>query len=71
LREAVAFIDEQVGRGEVVYVHCKAGYSRSAAVVAAYLIHTGRAATAAAAVTKLRESREGIIIRPEALAAVV
>jgi membrane-associated phospholipid phosphatase len=71
LREAVEFISGQVeGRG-VVYVHCKAGYSRSAAVAAAYLVHTGRAASAAAAVATVRESRRGVIIRPEALAAVV
>jgi protein-tyrosine phosphatase/membrane-associated phospholipid phosphatase len=69
LREAVAFIDEQVSAGRVVYVHCKAGYSRSAAVVAAYLVRTGRAPSAEAAVSTLRGSRQGIIIRPEALAA--
>jgi protein-tyrosine phosphatase/membrane-associated phospholipid phosphatase len=70
LREAVNFIEGQVRAGRIVYVHCKAGYSRSAAVAAAYLVHTGRAASADAAVSTLRGSRQGIIIRPEALAAV-
>jgi membrane-associated phospholipid phosphatase len=70
VREAVAFIDEQVGAGGVVYVHCKAGYSRSAAVVAAYLIQTNQSNSMAAAIARVRASRAGIIIRPEALATV-
>ncbi len=64
LREAVAFIADQVARG-TVYVHCKAGYSRSAAVVAAYLLATGRAGGVEEAVALLRHARPAIIIRAE------
>jgi membrane-associated phospholipid phosphatase len=70
LGEAVDVVDRQVRAGRVVYVHCKAGYSRSAAVVAAYLVRTGLAANAEAALSALCRSRQGIIIRPEALAVV-
>jgi len=69
LSHALSFIDGHVRRGGILYVHCKAGYSRSAAVAAAYLMHTGAAQDAAAAVDIVRGAREGIIIRPEALAA--
>ncbi|HEX4590111.1 MAG TPA: dual specificity protein phosphatase family protein, partial [Gemmataceae bacterium] len=69
LAEAVAFITEGTRRG-VVYVHCKAGYSRSAAVVASYLLASGRAATAETAFAHLRAVRPAIVIRPEARRAV-
>jgi protein-tyrosine phosphatase len=36
--EAYQFIDEQVQLGKNVLVHCHAGVSRSAALLAAYLI---------------------------------
>src|SRR5207245_918857 len=49
LREAVNFITEQAATGRV-YVHCKIGYSRSAAVVGAYLLSSGRVETAEEAV---------------------
>jgi hypothetical protein len=65
----VAFIDQHSQKG-IVYVHCKAGYSRSAAVVAAYLLRSGAASTAEDAVARLRAVRPRIIIRPEALAAI-
>jgi membrane-associated phospholipid phosphatase len=68
--EAIAFIDRHVRKGGVVYVHCKAGYSRSAAIVAAYLLKTNQVADATAALAHLRRCRSGIIIRPEALAAI-
>jgi hypothetical protein len=38
LRRMVAFISEQRQAGAVVYVHCRAGISRSGMVVAAYLM---------------------------------
>jgi atypical dual specificity phosphatase len=38
LREGVAFIRERVGRGEKVYVHCKAGRGRSATLGLCYLM---------------------------------
>ncbi len=68
LREAVAFIREHIANGPV-YVHCKIGYSRSAAVVGAYLIATGQAHTADDAVAMLRRVRSSVVIRPEAFAA--
>jgi atypical dual specificity phosphatase len=36
--QAVAFIEEAIGRNEAVYVHCKAGRARSATVVLCYLM---------------------------------
>jgi predicted protein tyrosine phosphatase len=68
LHEAVAFIAEEAAKG-TVYVHCKIGYSRSAAVAGAYLLASGRAATVEEAVARLRRARPSIIVRPEALAA--
>jgi len=64
LEEAVAFIDRTATRG-VVYVHCKAGYSRSAVVVGAWLLSSGRAATVDEALGILRQARPGIVVRPE------
>ncbi len=34
----------------IVYIHCKIGYSRTAAAAAAYLLQTGKAATVAEAI---------------------
>jgi membrane-associated phospholipid phosphatase len=69
--EAVAFIERhsQANNG-VVYVHCKAGYSRSAAVVAAYLLRARLAASPEEAVAHVRAVRQRIIIRPEAMEAI-
>ena len=64
LREAVTFISEQTATG-TVYVHCKIGYSRSAAAVGAYLLTTGQAATAEEAVNLLRAARPSIVVRSE------
>jgi len=68
LREAVEFISKQAERG-VVCVHCKVGYSRSAAVVGAYLLASGQAQSVEQAVALLRNARPAMVIRPEALAA--
>jgi predicted protein tyrosine phosphatase len=68
LREAVAFLTEETTKGKV-YLHCKIGYSRSAAVAGAYLLASQAAATVEDAVTRLRKVRPAIIIRPEALEA--
>ena len=46
LIDAANFIQAKMDQGGSVYVHCKAGRTRSATVVAAYLIlhcgHTGK-----------------------------
>ena len=37
LEQGVEFIDQEIKKGKKVYVHCKAGRGRSAAIVVAYL----------------------------------
>jgi protein-tyrosine phosphatase/membrane-associated phospholipid phosphatase len=64
LSEMTAFIAEQ-SRNGIVYVHCKIGYSRSAAAIAAYLLTTGQAATVSESLSILRSRRPSIVIRPE------
>jgi protein-tyrosine phosphatase len=68
MREAAEFIAEESARG-VVYVHCKLGYSRSAAAACAYLLATGQAPCAEEAVARLRRARPSVIVRGEALRA--
>jgi membrane-associated phospholipid phosphatase len=64
LRAAAEFIDQEAAGG-IVYIHCKAGYSRTAAVAGAWLMHSGRAGSAAEAMETLRRVRPGMIIRSE------
>jgi protein-tyrosine phosphatase len=64
LREMATFIDEETRRG-VVYIHCKIGYSRTAAAAAAYLLQTGKAGGVAEAIAFLRQVRPAIVVRPE------
>ncbi len=54
-------------RNGTVYVHCKIGYSRSAAAVAAYLIMSGKANTADEAFAIIRRVRPSVVIRPEVI----
>ena len=56
-------------RNGTVYVHCKIGYSRSAAAVAAYLIMSGKANTAEQAFAIIRRVRPSVVIRPEVISA--
>ena len=69
LATALAFIAEHTPRG-VVYVHCKAGYSRTAAVAGADLLSPGHCTTAADAMARLHAARPGMVIRPEARRAI-
>lgn len=68
LEEMAAFIEEESSKG-VVYVHCKIGYSRTAAAAAAFLLRTGKVRTVSEAVHYLRQVRPTIVIRPEVMTA--
>jgi predicted protein tyrosine phosphatase len=65
LDRCVAFLSENAAQG-TVYVHCKIGYSRSAAVVGAYLLKSRTVRSADEAMARLRAVRPSIVIRPEA-----
>ena len=67
IRAAVDFINAHRDTRNV-YVHCKLGYSRSAAVVGSWLMDAGLAATPDEAVARIRAARPSLIVRPEALA---
>jgi len=56
-------------RNGAVYVHCKIGYSRSAAAVTAYLLMSGTANTAKEAFAIIRRVRPSVVIRPEVISA--
>jgi len=64
LRAMATFIDEESRKG-VVYIHCKIGYSRTAAAAAAYLLQTGKTGSVAEAIAFLRRVRPAIVVRPE------
>jgi len=49
LERALDAIDEELGRGGVVYVHCRGGCGRTGTVVAAWLVRRGLTADAALA----------------------
>ena len=69
LDEGVRFLRAESRRG-IVYVHCKIGYSRTAAFAAAYLLATRRVRTADEALARLRRVRPSIVVRPEAECAI-
>jgi protein-tyrosine phosphatase/membrane-associated phospholipid phosphatase len=69
LDRAVAFIRTHTESG-IVFLHCKIGYSRTAAVAGAYLLSTAAARTAEDAAAMLGAARPGIVIRPEAMRAI-
>jgi len=64
LDRCIAFLSENTSRG-TVYIHCKIGYSRSAAVVGAYLMASGAVSSADEAMARLRAVRPSLVIRPE------
>ena len=68
LKEMGSFITEY-SRNGIVYVHCKIGYSRSAAAVGAYLIMSGRASNIDEVVAIIRGARPSIVIRLEIMSA--
>jgi protein-tyrosine phosphatase len=68
LAEMSKFIGNH-SRNGVVYVHCKIGYSRSAAAIAAYLTMSGKVKTAEEAFAMIRRVRPSVVIRPEVLSA--
>ena len=65
---AVAFIERESAVG-IVFIHCKAGYSRTAGAAAAWLLVSGRAKDADDAFRQLVAVRPHIVIRPEIRAA--
>jgi protein phosphatase len=69
-RAGVAFIRAHVKGGRRVYVHCALGYSRSASIVAAYLLAEGLANTAADAVAIVRAARPQILVGEAAVKAI-
>ena len=68
LASSANFIDQAIQTG-IVYVHCKIGYSRSAAVVCAWLLHSGLCATVDDAVAFLRSKRPAVVVRSEIVTA--
>jgi protein phosphatase len=68
LHEAAVFLAAEAATG-TVYIHCKIGYSRSAAVAGAYLLASQAAATVEEAVSRLRQVRPSIVLRAEAMEA--
>ncbi|KAF9076855.1 protein-tyrosine phosphatase-like protein [Rhodocollybia butyracea] len=63
LPSAVQFIEDALRNGGVVLVHCAEGLSRSATVIAAYLMHSRRV-NATQALQMVRQCREQIWPNP-------
>nr|SVE75472.1 EOG090X0GSS [Daphnia dolichocephala] len=63
LSEGVEFINRKISNGGVVYVHCKAGRSRSAALVACYLMKKHKW-TPVQAILHLKSIRPHILLPP-------
>ncbi|XP_046647968.1 phosphatidylglycerophosphatase and protein-tyrosine phosphatase 1-like isoform X2 [Daphnia pulicaria] len=63
LLEGVEFMNNTVSKGGVVYVHCKAGRSRSAALVACYLMKK-HGWTPVQAILHLKSVRPHILLPP-------
>ena len=64
LAEAVRFIGQESARG-IVFIHCKAGYSRTAGAVGAWMLRAGRWGGPEEVIMHLESLRAGIVIRPE------
>jgi len=70
LAEMADFISDHSREG-IVYVHCKIGYSRSAAAVIAGLLTSGAVEDVTQGIAHLRKVRPSVIIRPEIVAALL
>jgi hypothetical protein len=68
LKRMADFVSAHAAAGKV-YVHCKIGYSRSAAAVGAYLLQSGKAGNVTDALAQLRRARPAIVIREEIVSA--
>jgi protein-tyrosine phosphatase len=68
LEEMAEFIADEFRTG-IVYVHCKIGYSRTAAAAGAYLLRAGLADTGPEAVALVRSVRPSIVVRGEVITA--
>jgi len=64
VRDAVTFIKDNARVG-TVYVHCALGFSRSAGVLAAYLLESSAASTAEEAIEMIRRIRPQIVVTPQ------
>ncbi|HZK81131.1 MAG TPA: phosphatase PAP2/dual specificity phosphatase family protein [Humisphaera sp.] len=67
--DALEFIHEHSSDG-IVYIHCKAGYSRTGGIACAYLLSTGKANTVEEAIAHVRSVRPKIVIRREIITAI-
>jgi predicted protein tyrosine phosphatase len=68
LRAGIEFINAHRHQGPI-YVHCKIGYSRSAALVAFWLMTVGDATTPEQALARIRTVRPRLVVRPEVISA--
>lgn len=57
--ELVRFVDEMLGQGEAVLVHCQGGYGRTGTMLACYLVSQGWEAEEA--IAEVRNRRPGSI----------
>lgn len=63
LEGATQWIADHISKDKV-YVHCAFGHSRSATVVAAYLLHIGVVKTPEEAIALLKKKRRGVSLMP-------